>query len=50
MKDKDQSSDIPVEYTAWLISAFGGVMLVGAILILLSMIIIICGLLLAFLM
>ena len=83
MKDKDLSSDIPAAYTAWLISAFGGVMLVGAIqkwkwvlqmqgtrpfgflywlgylwgekgyrvgMILLSIIIIICGLLLAFLM
>ena len=29
MKDKDLSSDIPAAYTAWLISAFGGVMLVG---------------------
>lgn len=48
MKDKDLSSDIPA--TVWLIPLFGIVMLVGAILILLSIIIIICGPLLAFLM
>ena len=81
MKDKDLSSDIPAEYTVWLVPLFGIVMLVGAIqkwkwvlqmqgtrpfgflywlgylwgenrvgMILLSIIIIICGLLLAFLM
>ena len=78
MKDKDLSSDIPAEYTVWLIPLFGIVMLIGAIqkwkwvlqmqgtrpfgflywlgylyrvgMILLSIIIIICGLLLAFLM
>ena len=82
MKDKDLSSDIPAEYTVWLIPLFGIVMLIGAIqkwkwvlqmqgtrslgflywlghsweeneyrggIILLSIIIIICGLMLAFL-
>ena len=34
MKDKDLSSDIPAEYTVWLIPLFGIVMLIGAILIL----------------
>ena len=81
MKDKDLSSDIPAEYTVWLIPLFGIVMLIGAIqkwkwvlqmqdtrsldflywlghlweengyrggIILLSIIIIICGLMLAF--
>ena len=83
MKDKDLSSDIPAEYTVWLIPLFGIIMLIGAIqkwkwvlqmqgtrpfgflywlgylwgekgyrvgMILLSIIIIICGLLLAFFM
>ena len=31
MKDKDLSSDIPAEYTVWLVPLFGIVMLVGAI-------------------
>lgn len=42
MKDKDLSLDVPAEYVAWLIPLFGIVMPVGAILILLSIIIIIC--------